>query len=288
MVVNVGELNLFLVAAGVAFYSMLALFPAMGAVISVWGFISDPLIVEEQIQLLRGFVPADAYSIIETQVAQLVDTNESALGWTTIISLAAALWSARLGVASLIQGLNAIYREKDRNGVLHLVTAFIVTFILIGVALVALASVVVMPVILAFLPLGPLAALAVSAVRWITTVAVMMLALGVIYRFGPNRKAARSAWLSPGAGLAVLIWGASSYAFSYYLSNFGNYNEVYGALGAVIALLMWLYISAFVVLLGALLNAELELRTRQDSTIGPSNPPGFRGAYVADHYTAAD
>lgn len=285
---TMADLNLGLIAAGVAFYGMLALFPTLAAVIAIWGFFSDPAVVETQVALLERFVPSDAYLILQDQIAKLVGANESALGWTTLISLTAALWSARAGVAALIQGLNTIYREKNRGGVRHYVTAFGVTFLLIGVALVALASVVIAPVVLKFLPLGPMAAMALSAVRWLTAIGVVVLGLGVVYRFGPNRRGARPGWLTPGAFLAVVIWAAASYAFSFYLANFGNYNRIYGALGAVIALLMWLYISAFVVLLGALLNAELELRTKRDTTVGPNNPPGFRGAYVADHYTAPD
>ncbi len=250
--------------------------------IAIWGFFSDPSIIEAQLTLLEGFVPPEAYEIMDTQVNQLVDANTSTLGWATLISVSVALYVSRNGVAALIRGLNAIYRESNRSTLRDIMAALGVTFLLIGVALVALTSVVIMPIVLAFLPLGPLAEWALAAARWVIAIAVVVLGLSVIYRYGPNRRAARPGWITPGALIAVLIWAAASWGFSYYLTNFGRYNEIYGALGAVIALLMWLYISAFVVLLGASLNAELELRTRKDTTVGPRRPPGQRGATVAD------
>lgn len=274
--------NLGLISAGVAFYGMLAIFPAVAAVIAVWGFFADPVEVAQQLDLLRGFVPADAFAILDDQINTLINANSSTLGWATVLSVSFALWSSRAGVAALIRGLNAIYREKNRLGLRHLLAAFGVTFLLIGVALVALACVVILPIVLAILPLGPVTSWLLASVRWVVALGVLIGALGVIYRYGPNRRQARPGWLTPGAVIAVLLWGAISWGFSYYLSNFGRYNEIYGALGAVIALLMWLYLSAFSVLLGASLNAELEIRTRRDSTIGPNRPPGQREAKVAD------
>ncbi|WP_111535787.1 YihY/virulence factor BrkB family protein [Palleronia aestuarii] len=278
--------NLALISAGVAFYGMLAIFPTVAAVIAIWGFFANPIEVQDEIELLRGFMPGDAYAIVDQQVSTLVSANSSTLGWATALSLAAALWSSRAGVASLITGLNAIYREKNRIGVRQIAAAFGVTFLLIGVALVALCCVVILPIVLNFLPLGPLTTLLVASVRWVVALGVLIVALGVVYRFGPNRRRARTGWLTPGALVAVIIWGAISWAFSFYISNFGNYNEIYGTLGAVMALLMWLYLSAFSVLLGASLNAELELRTKEDTTVGSERPMGQRRATVADSYVS--
>ncbi len=268
--------NLGLIAAGVAFYGMLAIFPTLAAIIAIWGFFADPIEVADQLDLLRGFVPSDAFAILDTQITSLVTANSSALGWTTLISLAAALWSSRAGVAALIRGLNAIYRERNRVGVRQMAAAFGVTFLLIGVALVALCCVVVLPIILAILPLGPVTTLLLASVRWVVALAVVVMALGVIYRYGPNRRGARAGWLTPGALVAIVIWGAISFGFSYYIANFGNYNQIYGTLGAVIALLMWLYLSAFSVLLGASLNAELEVESsaaRGNATTRPDEDP---------------
>ncbi len=283
---GLNDSNVALISAGIAFYGMLAIFPTVAAIIALWGFFADPGTVYAQLETMRGLIPADAYAVLDTQITSLITANSSTLGWTTAISLAAALWSSRAGVAALIRGLNAIYREKNRIGLRQMAAAFGVTFLLIAVALVALMSVVILPIILAVLPLGPITALLIASVRWVVALAVVIVGIGVLYRFGPNRRKARVAWISPGALVAVVIWGAISYGFSFYLSNFGNYNEVYGALGAVIALLMWLYLSAFSVLLGASLNAELELRTRQDSTVGAPRPMGERRATVADTYVS--
>ncbi|SPJ23098.1 YihY/virulence factor BrkB family protein [Palleronia abyssalis] len=279
---GLNDSNIALISAGVAFYGMLAIFPTLAAIIAIWGFFADPDAVYGQLATMRGIIPGDAYAILDEQITSLITANSSTLGWTTIISLSAAIWSSRAGVAALIRGLNAVYNEKNRVGLRQMAAAFGVTFLLIGVALVALLSVVILPIVLAVLPLGPITALLVASVRWIVALAVVIVGIGVVYRFGPNRRKARVPWLTPGALVAVIIWGAISYGFSYYLSNFGRYNEVYGALGAVIALLMWLYLSAFSVLLGAALNAELERRTRVDSTVGPSRPMGERKATAAD------
>lgn len=279
---GMNDTNLGLISAGVAFYGMLAIFPSVAAIIAIWGFFANPIDVQAQLEMLRGFVPRDAYLILETQVQSLVSANSSTLGWATAISLSAALWSSRAGVAALIRGLNAIYREKNRLGLREIAAAFGVTFLLIGVSLVALACVVVMPIVMVILPLGPITTMLIAGMRWTIAILVVVTALGVIYRYGPNRRHARAGWLTPGAIVAVIIWAAISWAFSFYITNFGNYNEVYGALGAVIALLMWLYLSAYSVLIGASLNAELELRTEGDTTVGPPQPMGQRSATVAD------
>lgn len=282
VVMGMNDSNLGLISAGVAFYGMLAIFPSVAAIIAIWGFFADPVDVQAQLELLRGFVPGDAYRILDTQVRSLVTANSSTLGWATIVSLGAAIWSSRAGVAALIRGLNAIYREKNRVGLRQMATAFGVTFLLIGVALVALACVVVLPIVLAILPLGPITTLLLATVRWIVAILVVLTALSVVYRYGPNRRRARAGWLTPGAIVAVILWAAISWSFSYYLSNFGSYNEVYGALGAVVALLMWFYLSAYSVLIGAALNVELELRTAADTTVGTARPLGQREALVAD------
>ncbi|QFU10200.1 hypothetical protein PARPLA_00235 [Rhodobacteraceae bacterium THAF1] len=281
---DLNDSNIGLISAGIAFYGMLAIFPTLAAIIAIWGFFADPAAVYEQLNTIRSLVPADAYVILDQQLTSLVTANSSTVGWTTLISLSFALWSSRAGVAALIRGLNAIYREKNRVGVRQLAAAFGVTFLLIGVALVALLSVVILPIVLAVLPLGPITTLMIASVRWVVALGVLIIGIGVLYRYGPNRRKARVAWLTPGALVAVVIWGAISYGFSYYLTNFGNYNEVYGALGAVIALLMWFYLSSFSILLGASLNAELERRVRVDTTVGDERPMGQRRASAADTY----
>lgn len=266
---KIDDWNLSLISAGVAFYGLFALFPAIAAVIALWGLVADPIVVDEQIGLMEDFLPQDAYGLIDTQIDTLTSTTSTTLGWATALSILAALWSTRAGVSALMRGLNAIYGTPNRKSWRHYMAALSLTGVLVGVALVALTMVVVTPLVLAFLPLGTFTTLALSFARWVIAVGVLLVGLAIVYRYGPNRTCVRMRWLTPGSLLVLVLWAGASIAFSFYLSNFGNYNEVYGSIGAVIALLMWLYISAFLVLLGAGLNVELEAR----AGLGPNAIP---------------
>ena len=280
----IGEKRLSLIAAGIAFFGILALFPAIAAIIALWGIVGDPQAILPVMERYSVLLPADVFDIISGQITALAAADESTLGWTTLLSIFLALWSARAGVAALMQGMNAVYEERNRGGLAHYLTAFGLTVALILVALVAISAVLLVPAIMALVPLGALATVAVEVGRWLVAVGILFLGAGLIYRYGPNRRAARLPWITPGAVLAVFLWAGASVAFSIYLTNFGNYNEVYGSIGAVIALLMWLFISGFLLLLGAALNAELESHTEPDSTIGRDRPLGERGAQAADTY----
>lgn len=258
---HVGEDDLALVAAGVAFYSMLSLFPALAALIAVLGLISDPAVVVAQLEEMRPILPEDVYEIINTQVVSLVSASSDTLGWAGLISLLLALWSARAGVAAMILGLNAVYRVEARNTIGHYLRAVLLTLALVGVGIVSLLTLVVVPIVLAFFPLGVVGTLLVDALRWLVAVAVLFVGIGLLYRHGPNRgKAPRVAWLSVGAIVSVIFWVVLSAGFSYYVANFGNYNQVYGSIGAVMAMLVWLWISSFLILYGAALNAQVERR----------------------------
>ena len=264
---RVGERNVALVSAGIAFYAMLAIFPGVAALVSLWGVLSDPAQIEGQLELIEEFVPGEAFELLRDQVYRIVGDASGGVGLAGIVSLLVTLWSARLGVGALVQGLNAVHDVPERSGVGHTVTALAMTLALMGVAMVALATVVVLPVVLAFLPLGGLAFMALRAANWLVLLMVVLGAVALVYRFGPNMRP-RVRWLSPGMWLAVGVWAAASVGFSWYLANFGNYGAVYGSLGAVIALLMWFWISAFAVLLGAALNAALGAEPD-----GPSDGP---------------
>lgn len=253
----VGERQVALVSAGIAFYAMLAIFPGVAAMVALWGLLSDPAMIESQLGMMSEFVPEEAFALLSTQVDRLVSDHDGTLGVATVVSLLVTLWSSRLGVGALIQGLNAAHGVPDRNGIWHNVLALSLTLALITVALVALATVVILPVVLAFLPLGGLALVALQMANWAVVLLVVLGAVAIVYRFGPNRRP-RTDWFAPGLWVSVGLWAAASIAFSYYLANFGNYSAVYGSLGAVIALLMWLYISAFAVLFGGALNAVLD------------------------------
>lgn len=281
--------NLGLIAAGVAFYTLLSIFPAIAALVALWGLFADPQTIADQLGMARQLLPDAAYGIVEGQVDDLISSAGTTLQLTGIISILLAVWTARNGVASMIRGLNAAYREQHRSSTIKRYLAAIgLTVLLIGVAIIAFAAVIMVPIILNFLTLPFGIEALISALKWVILLGVVLFSIGLVYRHGPNRRGARVRWLSPGALFALVTWAAGSFAFSIYLRNFGSLNEVYGSIGAVIALLLWFFLSAYVVLIGALLNAEIELETPRDTTIGTPRPAGKRKAFVADHVVDSD
>ena len=256
---QIGDTNLALVSAGVGFFGMLSLFPAIAALIALMSLVSDADVVIEQLQRMQGLLPQDVYDIFYAQILTLVTTSSDKLGWAGAISIMVALWSARAGVAAMMTGLNAVHGEKNRATASHYLRAIMLTVALVGVGVVALITLVVAPVVLAFFPLGGVAGLVAETLRWAIAVTVLLAGVSVLYRFGPNRSrmiSRRAVRL--GAVFSVVSWALLSVAFSYYVANFGNYNQVYGSIGAVIAMLVWLWISSFLILLGAVVNAQIE------------------------------
>jgi membrane protein len=272
---GVGTRHLGLIAAGVAFYGLLAIFPALTAIVTLWGFFADPVLVEQQFQSYSNAIPAAAFGILETQVNDLATGPKEVLGWASVLSIGTALWASRAGVGAMIGGLNAVHRTPPRGGLRSVLRAILLTLVLVGVALVALATVVVTPVVVSILPLGPYAGFAVNALRWLIGAGVVLLGIGLLYRLGPNREdEERSDIVTTGSIIAVACWALASWGFSTYLENFGRYNEVYGSLGAVVAMLMWFYFSAFIVLLGALTNAILDqMRDGEESPDPAADTP---------------
>lgn len=259
------RLNLGLMAAGVGFFAMLAIFPALAVVVMLWSFVADPAEIGALLDISADVLPPEVHKILSDQVQGVIAAaSDSTLGLATFLSLALALWSARAGVAALIRGLNAVYRTENREGIVRRMAAAIgLTLVLCGSAIVAIAAVVIAPIIIALVPLGPSATMAAEVARWVVALTVIIFSLGLIYRYGPNKRKDRPKWITPGAVAAAILWLAVSLAFSAYLSNFSNYNEVYGSIGAAVALLMWFYLSAYVVLLGAALNVELDPEFRK-------------------------
>lgn len=254
------RLNLSLIAAGVGFFAMLALFPTLAAIVLLWSWVADPGQINALLDLADEVVPPEVYQIIANQVAGIINAGSSGkVGTATLVSLLVALWSARAGVSALIRGLNAAYDIGHRQNIWRRYMADLgVTLTLCGLTFVAIAAVVVAPLIIAVLPLGPWVAVVAEIARWVVGIGVVMVALGIVYRFGPNRRGRRPKWITPGAVVATLLWMVVSIAFGVYLHNFAHYNEVYGSLGAAVALLMWFYLSAYVVLMGGCLNAAIE------------------------------
>lgn len=281
---QVQEDSVSLLAAGVAFYGMLALFPAMAAFISLYGLMTSPAEAQQQLATLTATLPPQVGPLIRSQLESIVQSASTALTTGFVVSLLGLLWSASKGTQGLIRGLNIAYDERENRGFLRIrLLALALTLGGLIFTGVALAAVAVLPVILTNLGLGTVGEWTIRIVRWPLLALLLAVALAVVYRYGPNRDEPKWRWVSPGAAIALVLWLLGSFAFSIYINNFGNYNETYGAFGAIIILLLWLFLSSFVVLLGAEINAEIEHQTRVDTTEGAPRPMGRRDAYVADH-----
>ncbi len=251
------ERHVGLIAAGVAFYSMFAIFPGMAATIALWGMFADPAAVQDYLAKVQGLIPNEAFRLIETQLRALILAHSNGWHWATILPLGVALYSVHSAVSALISSLNAVQVRRHRAGAMRIVGSLALTLALLVVILVALATVVAIPIVLQLFPIGTAEAVILRVLPWAVLIFVVNLTLGLFYRFGATVEVERHSWVSTGSIVAALLWALVSFAFSLYLENFGSYNRVYGSIGAVIALMTWLYLSAYIVLLGAVLNAEL-------------------------------
>lgn len=279
---EIGRDHLTLIAAGVAFYTMTAIFPGIAAMISLWGLIADPVQVAAFMDQFLRVLPDDAYSLLHNQAVDIASKPKEALTFSLIVSIVVATFSASAAVKALITGLNIVYEERETRGFIKLnLFGLVLTFFLVLAALVCLAVIIAVPELLhLFLP-GFFVAVW-SWARWLFLFGVAMGILATLYRFGPCRARARWQWLGVGSLLATLLWLAASAGFSFYVKHYGSYNETYGSIGAVIVLLMWFWLSALAVLVGAEVNAEIEHQTARDSTTGREKPMGERGAKMAD------
>ena len=275
--------HVMLVAAGVTFYVLLALFPALAALVSIYGFFADPTTIQEQIGALQGVLPGGALEIIEEQLKTLASQDNSSLGLTFLIGLGVALWSANGGMKSIIEALNIAYEEVEKRGFVKLtLTAFAFTLGALLFVIVALFGVVAVPALIQNMALGPVVEPLMNWLRWPLMFVAVAGFITLIYRYGPSRDPAKWRWLTGGALLAAVLWVVVSVLFSWYVANFGSYNETYGSLGAAIGFMTWIWISTIIVLACAELNSELEHQTRLDTTTGPDEPMGQRGAIMAD------
>lgn len=246
-----------LIAAGVAFYAIFAVFPGLTATIAIWSLVADPMAMAGYLEVAERFLPKDVAALVHGQIDALLQTPRGRLGWATALSLAIALYSARAGVSALITAMDFVHRAKPRGWIRGWVVDFVMTLALIGALIVALVTVVVVPLALSFIPLGSVGAWLLTALPWSAMFVLVLTCLGILYRYGPNVGGGRAPWVTPGTFVAALAWAGISIAFSAYLANFDSYNRIYGSIGAVIALLMWLYLSVWAVLMGAAINAEL-------------------------------
>lgn len=268
-----------LMAAGVAFYWLLAIFPAIVAAISIWGLVADPAEVQDLVQTASEAMPAEARAVLSDQLRSLVDAPTAALGVGTVLGILTSLWSATNGTRALMGALNVVYEEQETRGFLAL-NAVAFGLLLLGVLTFAVATVgvIVVPAVVSALGLQGAAAAAARVARWVLLSGGVLLYLAVLYRYGPSRRAPQWSWASVGAVVATALWLGGSALFSWYVGQFGSYNETYGSLAGVVILLLWFWLTVWVVLLGGELNAELERQTGEGSTRGPPEPMGERGA----------
>jgi membrane protein len=275
-------------AGGVAYFVLLAVFPGIAAFVSIYGLFADRATIAEHVSLLAGFLPAGGVQIIEEELRRLSAQDEAALGFTMVFGLATALWSANAGMKALFDTLNIAYDETEKRSFIRLNLASL-TFTVCALAflIVALGVVVVLPTVLEYLGLTEGVEWLLHIVRWPVMLAIVAVALAVVYRYGPSRDKPQWRWLTWGSAVAAVLWIGASMLFSWYAENFGSYNETYGTLGAVAGFMTWIWISAIVIMLGAEINAEMEHQTARDTTEGAPKPLGQRGAVMADSIGAA-
>ena len=249
------ERELDLIAAGIAFYGFLAIFPAATAVIAIWGSFADATLIRQELELARDYLPPDVWQLISDQIESLLAVQRGGLGLGTFISLFLALWTARASVAALMRGLNAIHGLPNRAGHWHHLRALLLTLVMVGLAIAALMAAVVGPLALSFFPLGAFTTLALEAVQLTLSLLIVVIGVALIYRLGLNRQINHPLF-TRGILVAVVIWVAASRGLVIYLANFDTYNRIYGSIGAVAALLVWLYLSGYAILLGAAVDAS--------------------------------
>lgn len=280
---SIAEDNVSLVAAGVAHFALLAVFPMLAAMVLIYGLVASPERIQEHMSMLTNILPADAAAILQTQLEDLAAQGEGTLGIGLVLTLLVTLWSARLGMAGLMAAMNIVYDEdEERSFVKKALVSLGLTLGFIFGVLVMLAITLLVPVVVRIAPLGPVADPLILGARWVLLAVFIAAALAVVYRYAPDRSRPAWRWVSWGSGFATVAWLAASLLFAFYVRNFGSYNETYGTLGGAIILILWFYISAFVVVLGGEIDAELERQTLRDTTTGEPRKMGNRGAQVAD------
>jgi len=285
---NISEHRVVALAAGITFYSLLAIFPAIAALVAVYGLFTDPATLTVQLEKLSGLLPGGALDVMRDQLTRVASQRGSTLGVTFLVGLAVSLWSANAAMKSIFDTLNIVYAEREKRSFIKL-NAVSLAFTVAGIlfVLLAIGALVVLPPALKYLGLSGLSEFLVWAARWPALFVVVTLALAVIYRYGPSREKPQWRWISWGSAFAAFAWLAASMLFSWYAASFGNFNQTYGSLGAVIGFMTWIWLSAIVILVGAELDAEMEHQTARDTTNGPAKPMGARQATMADTVGAA-
>lgn len=256
------KIHMGLIAAGVAFYAMFAVFPGLAAILALWSLWFDPSVIMAYVDVAHEFIPEGAAQIIDGQVHSLTSAGRTSIGWASFVSFMVATIAARAGVEALIRGLNAAYGVRGHSTVFGFLLAYGLTLAIVGISLAGLATIVIVPLLLTFVKIGQVRIWLLGGLPWAAMFTLVILGIGILYRYGPNVKTPRTPIFTWGALFAALLWAAASVGFSAYLSSFNSYNRIYGSIGTVVALLMWFYLAGFSVLLGALINVELARRRR--------------------------
>jgi membrane protein len=278
---NIGRDRVITIAAGVTFYSILALFPAIAALVSLYGLFADPGAISSHLDSVAGVLPGGAVSIVGDELKRLTAQRNGTLGFATLIGLVTALWSANAGIKSLFDALNLVYNEPEKRGFIMLnAVSLAFTAATIAFVLLALGAMVVLPLALDYVGGG--GDQIVRILRWPALLIAVALWLAALYRFGPSRTQPKWRWITWGGGVAAVLWLVVSLLFTWYAANFGSYNKTYGSLGAAVGFMVWIWLSIIVVLLGAEVDAEMEHQTARDTTEGAPKPMGQRGARMAD------
>lgn len=276
--------NVAIIAAGVAFFTMLAIFPLITACISIYGYIADPARVQTQLENISRLFPAQAWDILNTQILAVASTPNAQLGLGIAFGLLIALWSAGAGIRAIMRAMNVAYDEiESRSVAAFYALAGMFTLSVTIFLWIALAVIVGVPAFLSFVKLDGLAAFVTQILPWAILLGLFGFAVSVLYQYGPSRRPAKLRWVIPGCLFATVSWIVISIGFSWFVSAFGAYNKTYGSLSAAIILLIWFWLTSFVIIIGAEINAAMERHTSVDTTRGPDRPIGERGAVVADH-----
>jgi membrane protein len=270
-------------AAGVTYYALLALFPGIAALVSIYGLFADPNTIVGHVDTVVGFAPGGAIDVVRDQLTRLSAQGCTSLGVSFLVGLVISLWSANSGIKALFNSLNVVYEESEERGLIRLnLITLSFTIATIAFLLLALACIVALPVALSYLPPSGVTGVALEFARWPLLLVLVAFGLTLIYRYGPSRAEPQWQWITWGSAFAAIVWLAASALFSWYSANFGSFNKTYGSLGAVIGFMTWMWLSIIVVLIGAKLNAEIEHQTTRDSTTGRPKPMGRRAAKMAD------
>jgi membrane protein len=278
---GIGDDRILANAAGVTFYGLLALFPGIAALVSIYALFADPQTVAQHLDAARGILPEGGVEVIRDQLNRIAGQGPAKLGLGFAVSVCVALWSANGGIKALFDALNTVYEETEARSFLRLnAISLMFTAAMIGFLIVGLTCIAAVPFVLDELPGFMVTVL--DYLRWPSLLVIAAVAFASIYRHGPSRTKPQWRWISWGGAAAAVTWLGASALFSWYAADFGSFNKTYGALGAIIGFMTWMWISVIVVLLGGKLNAEMEHQTAKDSTVGESKPLGTRGARMAD------